>query len=99
KAAITPCKQSTRTNAAPWKAPVEKSFSSLSCQENRQARSSKESCGCKIMVPHCFRWNTARTEVPSPKHQAPEKLQISSSKQKPERCGSHPGLRAGVWLL
>jgi len=38
-------------------------------------------------------------EAPNPKLQAPEKLQISSSNPRPERCGGHPGQRVEVWGL
>ena len=46
-----------------------------------------------------FRGNTARTEAPNPKHQAPKKLHSSSSKPRSERCGDlHGGaLRFGAW--
>jgi hypothetical protein len=51
------------------------------------------------LVLRCFRWNTARTEAPSPKRQAPKKLHISRSKPRSERCGGlHGGaLRFGAW--
>jgi len=51
------------------------------------------------MVARCFLWNTARSEAPSSKHQAPKKLQISSSERRSERCGGYPGRRVEVWSL
>jgi hypothetical protein len=50
-------------------------------------------------LPRGFQWNTARSEAPSPKHQASTKLQISSSKPRSERCGGHPGRCVEVWTL
>jgi hypothetical protein len=48
-------------------------------------------------VLRCFRWNTARTKIPSSKHQA----QRSSKSQapRPERCGRPLGRCVEVWGL
>src|SRR6185369_4639846 len=52
-----------------------------------------------VRVPRCFQWNSARSEAPTTKPQAPKRLQISSSKPSSERCGGHPGGRVEVWTL
>ena len=45
-------------------------------------------------IPHA-----SKHQAPSTNLQAPEKLQISSSKPRPERCGGHPGRHGEVWIL
>ena len=56
-----------------------------------------------LIVLRCFRENTASTKAANTKHQAPKKLQSSSSKPRSERWGRHPaaagrGLGLGIFL-